>query len=98
MMLHANCDQRVYVHTITGYAELASRYPLAGSVYLYTSLSLGEFPALLISINLLFDYHIAAALIARSFATYFIRLLQTVGLGVPLWVATYSVNSFISFK
>jgi basic amino acid/polyamine antiporter, APA family len=47
------------------YAELASRYPLAGSVYLYTFLAFGELPALLVGTNILFDYHVGASLIAR---------------------------------
>ena len=35
------------------YAELSSRYPLAGSVFLYTHLAFGELPALLVGCNLL---------------------------------------------
>lgn len=80
------------------YAELASRWPLSGSVYLYTSLSLGEYPALLVSLNLLFDYHVAAALISRSFAIYLVKLLTSLGLHVPSWVSSYSINHVVSFK
>lgn len=80
------------------YAEMTSRYPLAGSVFLYCHLAFGELPALLIGFNLLVDYHIAASLIARSFAIYLVKLLRSLGLAVPSWVSSIPLNEVVSIR
>jgi len=81
------------------YSEMASRYPQAGTVFLYTHITFGELPALLVSINLLVDYTVAAALIARSFALYLVEFLKHAGLGpIPSWVASYPLTEFISLS
>lgn len=80
------------------YAEMASRYPQAGTVFLYTHLTFGELPALLLALNLLVDYHVAASLIARSFAIYLVEFLKHCGLAVPVWVSSFHVTQVISLS
>lgn len=81
------------------FAEMASRFPEAGSVYLYSYISFGQLPALLIAINLLCDYHIAAALIARSFGIYLVQFLQHAGVeSVPAWLSSIPINEVISIR
>ena len=81
------------------YSEMASRYPQAGAVFLWLHLTFGELPALLVSMNLLVDYTVAAALISRSFAVYLVEFLKYTGIGaVPSWVATVPVTEVISFS
>jgi len=58
------------ITTGLSYAELASRYPVSGSAYLYSAIAFGELPAVICGINLLVDYHVGAGLIAISFANY----------------------------
>ncbi len=52
------------------YIEFATRVPKAGSAYVYTYLTIGEFPAFVIGWNLLFEYSIGAAVVARAFSVY----------------------------
>jgi len=81
------------------YSEMASRYPQAGTVFLYNHITFGELPALLVSINLLVDYTVAAALIARSFALYLVEFLKHAGLGpLPSWLASWPLTDIISLS
>mmetsp|Transcript_11237 Transcript_11237/g.27628 ORF Transcript_11237/g.27628 Transcript_11237/m.27628 type:complete len:613 (-) Transcript_11237:32-1870(-) len=80
------------------YAELASRFPVSGSAYLYTLLSFGELPALAVGINLLFDYHVGAAAIARSMSVYFVKMLASWGLQLPKALGEYKVNEVLNFS
>lgn len=70
----------------------------AGSAFLYTYITFGQLPALLVGINLLVDYHVAAALIARSFSIYLAEGLRHAGLDVPAWVASIPLNDVISIS
>ncbi|XP_074580701.1 cationic amino acid transporter 9, chloroplastic [Curcuma longa] len=59
------------------YAELSSRFPaVVGGAYLYTYTAFNELTAFLVFTQLMLDYHIAAASIARSLASYFVSLLE----------------------
>ncbi|XP_020085392.1 cationic amino acid transporter 9, chloroplastic [Ananas comosus] len=59
------------------YAELASRFPaVVGGAYLYTYAAFNELTAFLVFTQLMLDYHIGAASIARSLASYFVSLLE----------------------
>jgi APA family basic amino acid/polyamine antiporter len=83
------------------YAELASRFPTSGGAYLFTKQVFGNPAALVVGLNLLFDYHIGAAAIARSFAGYLGNVLETlpdtdekqVG-----WVEAVPVSGLISLN
>ncbi|KAF5732882.1 cationic amino acid transporter 9 chloroplastic isoform X1 [Tripterygium wilfordii] len=59
------------------YAELASRVPaVVGGAYLYTYVAFNELTAFLVFSQLMLDYHVAAASIARSLAGYIITILE----------------------
>lgn len=59
------------------YAELASRFPaVVGGAYLYTYTAFNELTAFLVFAQLMLDYHIGAASIARSLASYVVVLLE----------------------
>ena len=63
------------------YAELATRFPSSGGAYLFVRQALGQPWALIVAVNLLFDYHIAAASIARAFSGYLRNLIVAVAPG-----------------
>ncbi len=58
------------------YAELSSRYPIAGSAYSYTYVSFGEFLAWLVGWNLLLEYGVSVAAVASGWSGYFRALLE----------------------
>eukprot|EP00618_Florenciella_parvula_P014494 CAMPEP_0119520022 /NCGR_PEP_ID=MMETSP1344-20130328/36149_1 /TAXON_ID=236787 /ORGANISM="Florenciella parvula, Strain CCMP2471" /LENGTH=233 /DNA_ID=CAMNT_0007557865 /DNA_START=160 /DNA_END=857 /DNA_ORIENTATION=+ len=57
------------------FAELAGRYPYSGGAYLFTKRTFGTRASLVVGVNLLCDYHVGAAAIARSFAGYLYDLI-----------------------
>nr|GMD71633.1 cationic amino acid transporter 9, chloroplastic-like [Ipomoea batatas] len=72
------------------YAELASRFPaVVGGAYLYTYTAFSELMAFLVFTQLMLDYHIGAASIARSLASYTINALELIPFlkdNIPSWV------------
>ena len=72
------------------YAELASRFPaVVGGAYLYTYAAFNEITAFLVFTQLMVDYHIGAASIARSLASYFIQFLDLIPFlkgHIPNWI------------
>lgn len=72
------------------YAELASRIPaVVGGAYLYTYTAFNELTAFLVFAQLMVDYHIGAASIARSLASYVVSLLELFPAfkeNVPSWI------------
>ncbi|KQK00595.1 cationic amino acid transporter 9, chloroplastic [Brachypodium distachyon] len=72
------------------YAELASRFPaVVGGAYLYTYAAFNELTAFLVFTQLMLDYHIGAASIARSLASYFIQFVELIPSAkghVPSWI------------
>lgn len=71
------------------YAELASRFPaLVGGAYLYAYSAFNELVAFLVFCQLMLDYHIGAASIARSLAGYLVNLLELIPAltgRIPVW-------------
>ncbi len=67
----------VCVPNALSYAELSNHFPaLVGGAYLYSYSTFNELTAFLVFCHLMLDYHIGAASITRSLASYFITLLQ----------------------
>ncbi|KAH1016600.1 hypothetical protein HUJ04_007796 [Dendroctonus ponderosae] len=57
------------------YAEFGTRIPKAGSAYVYTYITIGEFWAFLIGWNILLEHMIGAASVARAWSGYLDSLL-----------------------
>lgn len=72
------------------YAELATRFPaVVGGAYLYTYSAFNELTAFLVFAQLMLDYHIGAASIARSLANYVVSILELIPFlkgNIPSWV------------
>ncbi|KAK6260931.1 hypothetical protein SCA6_015405 [Theobroma cacao] len=72
------------------YAELASRFPaVVGGAYLYAYTAFNEITAFLVFMQLMLDYHIGAASIARSLASYvatFFELIPALKGNIPAWI------------
>lgn len=72
------------------YAELASRFPaVVGGAYLYTYTAFNELTAFLVFAQLMLDYHIGAASIARSLANYIVTILEIFPIfkdNIPKWI------------
>nr|CAD7418630.1 unnamed protein product [Timema cristinae] len=57
------------------YAEFGTRIPKAGSAYVYTYISIGEFWAFVIGWNIILEHMIGAASVARAWSGYIDSLL-----------------------
>lgn len=72
------------------YAELATRIPaVVGGAYLYAYTAFNELTAFLVFAQLMLDYHIGAASIARSLANYVVTILELFPVfkdNIPLWI------------
>lgn len=72
------------------YAELASRLPaVVGGAYLYAYSAFNELTAFLVFGQLMIDYHIGAASIARSLASYVVTILEMFPVfkdNIPSWI------------
>ncbi|PWA58186.1 Amino acid/polyamine transporter I [Artemisia annua] len=86
------------------YAELASRFPaVVGGAYMYTYTAFNELTAFLVFTQMMLDYHIGAASIARSLASYVVNILElipSVKDNIPNWVGHGGddIFGFISFN
>ncbi|MFA4875432.1 MAG: amino acid permease [bacterium] len=67
------------------YAECASIIPLAGSAYNYSYAALGEIFGWLAGWALVLEYSVATVLVAVGWSGYFVHILKTVGIELPVW-------------
>jgi APA family basic amino acid/polyamine antiporter len=70
------------------YAELASMIPIAGSAYTYTYATLGELLAWIIGWDLILEYAVSNMGVAVGFSEHVNKLLQGLGVQLPLALAT----------
>lgn len=76
------------------YAELASRFPVSGGIYVFTYNTFGRLPALIVVVNLLIDYYVGAAVLARSFVSYALVSMPASW----TWLAVIPVNGLLSLS
>src|ERR1041385_8064109 len=70
------------------YAEFAARVPVAGSAYTYSYVSIGELAAWIIGWALIMEYAIGNVVVSISWSSYFVNIVEGLGLDFPQWLAT----------
>jgi amino acid transporter len=75
------------------YAEFASRVPVSGSAYTYSYVTFGEVVAWIIGWALILEYAIGNVVVSISWSSYFMNLLEGVGIHLPAWLATDPVTA-----
>ncbi|MGH3147621.1 MAG: amino acid permease [Rubrobacter sp.] len=65
------------------YAEFASTVPVAGSAYTFSYAALGEFVAWLIGWDLILEFTLGAATVAKGWSGYLVAVLEDLGITVP---------------
>src|SRR5882724_2743367 len=75
------------------YAEFASRVPVSGSAYTYSYVTFGEIVAWVIGWALILEYGIGNVVVSISWSSYFLNLLEGIGVHLPAWLATDPVTA-----
>jgi basic amino acid/polyamine antiporter, APA family len=65
------------------YAEFASTVPVAGSAYTFSYATLGEFVAWLIGWDLILEFTLGAATVAKGWSGYLVSVFEIVGIKLP---------------
>jgi APA family basic amino acid/polyamine antiporter len=65
------------------YAEFASTVPVAGSAYTFSYAALGEFVAWLIGWDLILEFTLGAATVAKGWSGYLVSVMELIGVTVP---------------
>ena len=68
------------------YSEFASMLPVAGSAYLYTYATMGEFMAWMIGWILMLEYLVAYIAVVSAWSGYFMQFLKGFGAFLPDWL------------
>ena len=75
------------------YAEFASMIPIAGSVYTYTYITMGEIWAWIMGWILILQYLIASAAVAIGWSSYVVALIGSFGIALPAIISgPFGVN------
>lgn len=69
------------------YSELASMVPVSGSAYTYTYAVMGELLAWMVGWALVLEYAVAASAVCVGWSGYFVGLLKTIGIDIPVALA-----------
>lgn len=72
------------------FAELSSTIPAAGSVYTFSYVAMGEVWAWAVGWSLILELLVAAALVARVWATYLVATVDGFGVDTPAWLVEHS--------
>ncbi len=65
------------------YAEFASMIPIAGSVYTYTYITMGEIWAWIMGWIMILEYSVAASAVAIGWSSYTMGLINSFGIHIP---------------
>jgi len=65
------------------YAEFASTVPISGSAYTFSYATLGEIVAWIIGWDLLLELMLGASVVSQGWSTYFVKLLDQLGITWP---------------
>ena len=76
------------------YAEFASTVPVAGSAYTFSYAALGEFVAWLIGWDLILEFTLGAATVAKGWSGYLVSVMDLMGITVPPALYAASDSSF----
>ncbi|MFD2523402.1 amino acid permease [Emticicia soli] len=76
------------IFTALSYAQFASMVPVSGSAYTYAYVSFGEVLAWIIGWALILEYAVSNMVVAISWSSYFISMLEGFGIHFPMWLAT----------
>jgi len=79
------------------YAEFGARVPRAGSAYVYSYVCVGELVAFVIGWNLVLEYSIGAASVARGLSTYIDRLTDN-AMGRAFNESMHMYDEFLSMR
>lgn len=79
------------------YADFATRVPASGSAYTYAYVSFGELAAWIIGWALLMEYSIGNIYVAFSWSGYFVNLIESFGLHIPVWLTNNYSDSHQAF-
>src|SRR6187551_1025578 len=79
------------------YADFATRVPASGSAYTYAYVSFGELTAWVIGWALLMEYSIGNIYVAFSWSGYFVNLIESIGVHIPLWLTNNYSDSHHAF-
>lgn len=86
------------VFTALSYAQFASMVPVSGSAYTYAYVSFGEVLAWIIGWALILEYAVSNMVVAISWSSYFISMLEGFGIHFPMWLATDYTSAKEAFE
>ena len=74
------------------YAEFASTVPVAGSAYTFSYATFGEFVAWIIGWDLVLEFALAGAVVAKGWSAYLQQVIALLGLHLPTAVPVFGLD------